>query len=195
MISSTGFRALLLCALALPVAGCQTSNQSHVMLSTKSPVELRAMQARAFDTTDRDKTLRTVIATFQDLGYGIDKVEPAAGTVSATKLAKLRMTATVYPRGQTQTMVRGNALVVSPGLERQVDDPVFYQQLFFEPLAKALFLTALDVPGTEEAPPAPGGAAAGSSAGSDAASAGGSSAAGSSPTPAAPSATAATPKS
>lgn len=154
MISSISLRFALVGAMALAVAGCQTNQQSKVVLSTKSPVELRAMQARAFETTDRDKTLRTVIATFQDLGYGIDKVEPAAGTISATKLAKLRMTATVYPRGQSQTMVRGNALVLTPGLESQVDDPVFYQQLFFEPLAKAMFLTALDVPGTEEAPPA-----------------------------------------
>lgn len=159
MTLSIRCRLALIGALALGIAGCQTSEQSRVVLSTKSPVELRAMQARAFETTDRDKTLRTVIATFQDLGYGIDKVEPAAGTVSATKLAKLRMTATVYPRGQSQTMVRGNALVLNPGVESQVDDPAFYQQLFFEPLAKAMFLTALDVPGTEDAPPAPDAAA------------------------------------
>ncbi|HYD69562.1 hypothetical protein [Azospirillum sp.] len=159
MTPSTSLRLALVGALALAVAGCQSGRQSQVVLSTKSPVELRAMQARAFDTADRAKTLRTVIVTFQDLGYGIDKVEPAAGTVSATKLGKLRMTATVYPRGQSQTVVRGNALLLNPGVESQVDDPAFYQQLFFEPLAKAMFLTALDVPGTEDAPPAAGAAA------------------------------------
>jgi hypothetical protein len=82
---------------------------------------------------------------FQDLGYAIDKVEPAAGTVSATKLAKLRVTATVYPRGETRMIVRTNAIVVLQNQESKVDDPVFYQQLIFEPLAKAMFLNALQV--------------------------------------------------
>lgn len=125
------------------LAACQTNRQ--VVLSTRSPVELRAIQARAFDTSDRNKALRAIIATLQDLGYNIDKVEAGAGTVSATKLGRLRITATVHARGETQTIVRANALVEMANQESQVDDPVFYQQFFFEPLAKAMFLAALEV--------------------------------------------------
>lgn len=138
--------------LATLVGACATSSSPTEVLSNKSAVELRTMQTRAFDTADRTATLRTIIATLQDLGYSVGKVEPAAGTVSATKLGQLRLTATAFPRGTAQTAVRANAMVLMTGNRNtQVDDPVFYQQLFFEPLAKALFLTALQV---EDAPPA-----------------------------------------
>ncbi|MEI7606115.1 MAG: hypothetical protein WCJ64_01900 [Rhodospirillaceae bacterium] len=117
----------LLCA---SLAACQTAPQEKPdLLSTKSAVELRAMQTRAFDTTDRNKTLRTVVATLQDVGYTLDKIEPAAGTVSATKLDVLRLTALVYPRGAKQMAV---------------SDAAPYQQ-FFAALGKAMFLTANEV--------------------------------------------------
>jgi hypothetical protein len=135
----------------LGLTACQNPADQKLILSTKSPVELRAMQSRAFDITDRNKALRTVIATLQDLGYTIDKVEPAAGSISATKLANLRLSATVYPRGQTQMIVRANAIYRLPNQDGQVDDPEFYQKYFFEPLSKAFFLNALQV----EDPPDP----------------------------------------
>lgn len=138
--------AALVCAGAL-AAGCQ-HDQAELILSKKSPVELRAMQSRQFETGDQEKVYRAVIATFQDLGYSITKVEPNAGTVSANKLALLTMTATVFPRGENRMIVRSNA-VVKPTFQlpagHQVDAPEFYQQRFFEPLSKALFLTALQV--------------------------------------------------
>lgn len=149
------FRFLGLGLIVLALSACQQPGQSKLVLSTKSPVEVRAMQSRAFEITDRNRTLRTIIATLQDLGYTVDKVEPAAGTVSATKLSLLRLTATTYPRGESQTMVRANAIYKLPNQDTQIDDPVFYQQLFFEPLAKAMFLTALQV---EDAPDAAGAA-------------------------------------
>jgi hypothetical protein len=143
-----GFRSLVTTAgmaLALAAGGCASPQVTEV-LSTKSPVELRAMQTRAFDTTDQNKMLRTIVATLQDNGYTIDKVEPPAGTVSATKLAQLRLTATATQHGTSQITVRANAMVRMANLrDTQVDDPVFYQQLFFEPLSKAIFLSALQV--------------------------------------------------
>jgi len=143
---SRAVATILIVFSVLCLAACQTPPQTrNVVLSTKSAVELRAMQSRAFETTDRIKTLRTVIATLQDLGYKVDKVEPEAGTVSATKLAVLRLTATVYPHGTTQLTVRANALVKLQNGDSQVDDPEFYQKLFFEPLSKAMFLAALNI--------------------------------------------------
>ncbi|MFM7344540.1 MAG: hypothetical protein ACKO1J_04110 [Tagaea sp.] len=142
-------RAGLALGLALLLAACQTSGPPPLIVSQKSALELRAIQSRAFDSDDRGKVLRAVIATLQDLGYTIEKVEPSAGTVTGIKLAQLRLTATVVPRtGGNQMAVRANAQVrpIATALqENQVDDPIFYQQLFFEPLAKALFLTALQI--------------------------------------------------
>lgn len=140
--------------VALAAGGCQTTQPKEVLLSTKSPVELRAMQSRAFDTTDRIKMLRTVIATLQDLGYTIEKAEAEAGTITANKLGYLALTATVYPRGEKQLIVRANAVLSGYVQQRtQVDAPEFYQKLFFEPLSKAIFLNALhidDGPGAAE---------------------------------------------
>jgi hypothetical protein len=137
------------------LSACQTQNAAQVVTpSAKGAVELRAIQGRVFDTADRGKTLRTVIATLQDLGYGIEKVEAGAGTVSARKLSALRLSVTVFPRGDKQMIVRANAVVdTSPSTAAQVDAPEFYQTLFFEPLSKALFLTANQ--DTGDAPPAP----------------------------------------
>ena len=72
----------------------------------------------------------------------IDKADSVLGSVSGTKLDKyaLRMTVTVRPRGETQSLVCANAQFnVTP-----VDDPEPYQQ-FFVALEKAMFLEAQQV--------------------------------------------------
>jgi hypothetical protein len=145
--------ALVAVGLVVLTSACAAPNPDEILLSKKGAVELRAMQSRAFSTADRPTVLRAVIATLQDLGYTIEKVEPSAGTVSALKLAALRLTATVYERGSSETVVRANALVrlqTTSNRQNQVDDPEFYQKFFFEPLSKALFLTALQVEDTDE---------------------------------------------
>ena len=131
-------------SIVTSLSACQTQNAAQVVTpSAKGAVELRSIQGRVFDTADRGKTLRTVIATLQDLGYSIEKVEAGAGTVSARKLSALRLTVTVFPRGDKQMIVRANGVVeTSPSSAAQVDAPEFYQTLFFEPLSKALFLAA-----------------------------------------------------
>ncbi|GAB4389093.1 MAG: hypothetical protein Kow0025_12280 [Thermodesulfovibrionales bacterium] len=132
--------ALLSLALVL-AAGC-ASTQERLLDSESSQLQLRSIQSRAFDSTDMEKTLRSVIATLQDLGFVIDKADAALGTVTATKLHRyvLRMTVTVRPRGETQLLVRASAQYeLTP-----VDDPEPYQQ-FFAALQKAMFLDAHEV--------------------------------------------------
>ena len=122
--------------------GCQTTSMNQVMETSESQVAMRQIQTRAFDTTDRTKTLRTIIATLQDLGFVIDKADNELGTVSATKLDGyfLRITVSVRARGSNQMLVRANATYnVTP-----VNDPQPYQQ-FFVALEKAMFLTAHEV--------------------------------------------------
>ncbi len=129
---------LILIVFSLFVAGCATTQQ-RLLDSDSSQVQLRSIQTRAFDTKDKEKTLRTVISSLQDLGFVIDKADATLGTVSATKLSNyaLRITITVRPRGDTQLLVRANAQYnVQP-----VTDPEPYQQ-FFAALEKAMFLTA-----------------------------------------------------
>lgn len=134
--------AILAVVLLGFLSACQTDSRQQVLLTDRSQVELRAIQTRAFDTTDKNQTIRTVIATLQDLGFVIDKADEQLGAVSATKLSgyAMRITITVRPRGATQTAVRasGQYNLVA------VSDAEPYQQ-FFAALEKAMFLTANQV--------------------------------------------------
>ncbi len=134
--------ALIALSAVLMLAACQADSKQQVLAVTKSQVELRSFQTRAFDTTDKEKTLRTVMATLQDLSFVLDKADATLGVVSATKLDgyRLRMTVTVRPRGETQLLIRANAQynIIA------VEDPEPYQQ-FFIALEKSMFLTAHEV--------------------------------------------------
>ena len=132
------FLVMLGAALLL---GC-ASSIDQVMKTDQSAVQLRSYQERAFDTADKEQTLRSVIATLQDLSFVLDKADLDLGVVSATKLSgyQLRVTVTVRPRGSSQMLVRANA---QQG-ELAVEDPKPYQD-FFTALEKSMFLTAHQV--------------------------------------------------
>ena len=128
--------------LAMALTACQTNSSKQLLKTDESQVKMRSIQTRAFDTTDKNKMLRTVIATLQDLGFVVDKADDVLGSVSATKLDgyQLRMTTTVRPRGDTQLLVRTNAQYNLTA----VKDPQIYQD-FFTSLGKSLFLSAHSV--------------------------------------------------
>ncbi len=144
MSSDSNIRFLgvaVLLSACIVLTGCGTSKK-QLLATNKSQLQLRSIQTRAFDTTDREKTLRTVIATMQDLGFVIDDANYILGSVSGTKLDnfQLRMSVTVRPRGETQLLVRsGMQFNVT-----QVEDPEPYQQ-FFTALGRAMFLEAQNV--------------------------------------------------
>lgn len=137
-------RVMFALAAALLLSACQTDSKDQILATSQSAVQLRSFQSRAFDTTDRVKTLKTVIATLQDLSFVVDKADSVLGTVTATKLDRyaLRMTVTVRERGATQLLVRANGQYQNLAVE----DAKPYQQ-FFEALQKAMFLTAHEVDG------------------------------------------------
>jgi hypothetical protein len=134
------YRLLVILGAAL-MFGC-VSSIDQVMKTEQSAVQLRSYQERAFDTADKEQTMRSVIATLQDLSFVLDKADLDLGMVTATKLSgyQLRITVTVRPRGDTQMLVRANA---GYG-EEVVQDPKFYRD-FFTALEKAMFLTAHEV--------------------------------------------------
>lgn len=135
--------ALLLAVLAsVSMTGCARNANDTVLDAGNNQVELRQMQSRAFDITDKEKTMRSVIATLQDLGFVIDKADLTLGTVTGTKLDgyALRMTVTVRPRNAKQMLVRASAEYQ----QEAVTDPAPYQA-FFASLSKSMFLTAQNV--------------------------------------------------
>ena len=133
-------RLLVMLSAAL-LFGC-ASSLDQVMKTEQSAVQLRSYQERAFDTIDKEQTLRSVIATLQDLSFVLDKADLDLGVVSATKLSgyQMRITVIVRPRGSSQVIVRANAQID----DQAVVEPKPYQD-FFTALEKAMFLTAHEV--------------------------------------------------
>jgi hypothetical protein len=140
---TTKFNYVLVALAAMTfVTGCQTNSRQQILSMDTTQVALRSTQSRMFDTVDTSLTVRTIIATLQDLGFTVDKVDQTLGLVSATKAGNylLKMTITVRPRGDSQMVVRASA---QHNLNA-VSDAVPYQQ-FFDSLSQALFLEAHDV--------------------------------------------------
>ena len=133
--------ALVVAAVVLLTACVSTGDR--LLDADTSQVQLRSMQVRAFDTADRERMLRTVVATLQDLGFVLDAGEVGLGTVSGTRyidLSKMRITVSVWPRGESQLLVRASC-----ELQRKpVEDPATYQR-FFSALSKAVFLDAHEI--------------------------------------------------
>ena len=138
------YSLVLLFAVSLVmINGCASTAKRGLLETEESQVKLRSIQTRAFDTTDKQKMLRTIISTLQDLDFVIDRADLTLGTVTASKFTVntlLKMTVSVRPRGETQLLVRANAQF---GISA-VEDPEPYQD-FFTSLEKAIFLTAQQV--------------------------------------------------
>lgn len=129
-------RQLLFLGVAC-LAGCATTTPVDIS-SNQSQLERRQIQTRQYDTLDKALTMRSVVATLQDLGFTIDQADAELGTVTATRYDEytMRMTITVVRRGDEQVSVRANARIG----ENSVTDAATYQD-FFVALDKAMFLT------------------------------------------------------
>ena len=131
--------ALFAACLTL-ITGCATTHDARI-LGADNQVELRSMQTRSFDTSDRTIVIRNVISTLQDLSFVIDKADTDLGTVSATRLYngnKVRMTVTARPSSSSKSViVRANAQYNL----KPIENPKIYQD-FFSSLSKSLFLSA-----------------------------------------------------
>jgi hypothetical protein len=121
----------------ISLAGCATTTPAEVTASG-TQLETRQIQTRRYDTLDKPMTMRSVIATLQDLGFTIDQADTALGTITATRLHKytMRMTVTVVRKADKMISVRANARID----ENAVTDAETYQD-FFVVLDKAMFLT------------------------------------------------------
>lgn len=132
---SRSLRLLPLISLLL-LASCATTPANVAGAGTQ--LETRQIQTREYDTLDKAMTMRSVIATLQDLGFTIDQADAELGTVTATRLHDftMRMTVTVVQKGERRIAVRANARIGENG----VTDAATYQD-FFVVLDKAMFLT------------------------------------------------------
>ncbi len=130
--------AIILVTLVF-LASCATTTDRVLDTGDETQLQKRSYQSRIFDTPDKEKVLRAVISTLQDLGFVIDRADLTLGTVSGTKFEKYRIkiTVSVRPKGDDRMVVRANAQYnINP-----IDDPKQYQD-FFMSLEKSLFLDA-----------------------------------------------------
>lgn len=127
---------LLACLVC--ISGCATNTPVDISANS-AQLEARQIQTRNFDTLDKTLTMRSVIATLQDLGFTIDQADAELGTITATRYDQttMRMTVTVVQRGEEKVSVRANARVG----ETAIRDAETYQD-FFVVLDKAIFLTS-----------------------------------------------------
>jgi hypothetical protein len=125
----------------LLVGGCATTTPSDVV-GAGTQLQIREVQTREYDTLNKQMTMRSVIATLQDLGFTIDQAHLDLGTITATRLHEytMRMTVTVVEKGAERISVRANARID----ESSVQDAATYQD-FFVVLDKAMFLTRNNV--------------------------------------------------
>ena len=128
--------SLLLLGLLI-LAGCATTTPTNIA-GGGTQLETRQIQTREYDTLDKAMTLRSVIASLQDLGFTIDQADAELGTVTATRLDQytMRMTVTVVQKEGERISVRANARI---GENAVMDAPTY--QDFFVVLDKAMFLT------------------------------------------------------
>lgn len=140
MAISRIWACVIAASLFMGLSGCGTSKK-HLMKMEKSQVDLRSIQTRAFDSTDKIKTIRSVISVLQDLDFHIEEINKALGQVSARRFTDgSKISVTVRPNGDAQVLVRSNMVFN----QLVVEDPSVYQR-FFTYLEKSLFLTAHEV--------------------------------------------------
>jgi 2C-methyl-D-erythritol 2,4-cyclodiphosphate synthase len=128
--------------LLIPLLLTACASNKLAITDGGSQVQIRQIQTREYDTLDKRDTLRSIIATLQDLGFVIDKADFDLAAITATKLQdyQIRMTVTVREREGKRLAVRANARFN----ENLIEDPVAYQD-FFAALDKAMFLTLHNV--------------------------------------------------
>ncbi len=121
----------------LCLAGCATTTPVGIS-GSGAKLEARQIQTRKYDTLDKALTMRSVVATLQDLGFTIDAAEAEHGMITATRYHEytMRMTVTVVQRRDERVSVRANSRIG----ENPVTDAATYQD-FFVTLDKAMFLT------------------------------------------------------
>ena len=121
----------------LLLTGCMATTPVNIA-GGGTQLETRQIQTRQYDTLDKAMTMRSVVATLQDLGFTIDQADAELGTITATRLHEytMRMTVTVVKKDGNRVSVRANARIG----EQPVTDAKTYQD-FFVVLDKAMYLT------------------------------------------------------
>lgn len=136
-------KSVVLAQAAFLLSSCVAPLKEVLFEQETSQLQVRSMQSRTFELTDRFTAMRAVIATLQDLDFVLDKADSRLGLITATRLHayQLHITIMIHQQGEERLLVRANFQV---GLN-PVQDPEAYQE-FFASLEKNVFPTAQQFP-------------------------------------------------
>jgi hypothetical protein len=133
----------LLLTGSLLLQSCAAPQPAPDLLApTEAQMKIRSLQTRTFDLTDRNATIRAVIASLQDLGFIIERANEGLGLVTAARFAEpnyydvVTITVTVRQETADNMSFRANAIYNN----KPIEDPKVYQN-FFAALQRALFLS------------------------------------------------------
>src|SRR5689334_4889181 len=87
----------------------QWDSREQIWLSDESQVKIRAAQSRAFDTTDRQRMLATILSTMQDLDFKVEVLDEELGVVSGKKYVENEQ---IYGVDLSYLLYRPDALLV-----------------------------------------------------------------------------------
>ncbi len=133
--------AVAAAACSLLACSAPPKPEPRLLAPTEEQMKLRSYQTRTFDVGDRQRAMRAVIATLQDLGFIIERANEPLGLVTAARFQEpnyydvIAVTVTVRPQEGGRMMIRANAIYNNAPIE----DPTAYQN-FFASLQRALFL-------------------------------------------------------
>ena len=136
-------RWLPVLVLGLALVACASPPQPapNLLAPDDAQMNLRNMQTRSFDLTDRNQALRGVIAALQDLGFIIERANEPLGLVTGARFAEPRwvdvvgVTVTVRPQEGGKMLIRANAIFNN----EPITDPQIYQN-FFATLERSMFI-------------------------------------------------------
>jgi len=133
-------RSIAIVILSILLSAC--GSNMGVITDDGSQLRIRQIQTREYDGLSKQAAMRSILATYQDLGFVIDKADYELATITGTKLQgyQIRMTVTVRGQEGQRLAVRANARFN----EKLIEDPATYQD-FFAALNKAMFLTRHEV--------------------------------------------------
>ncbi len=143
MIDTRSLIGLIVAAAACSLLACSTPPQPEpeLLAPNEEQMKLRSYQTRTFEIDDRQRAMRAVIATLQDLGFIIERANEPLGLITGARFQEpnysdiIAVTVTVRPQEGGRMMIRANAIYNNAPIE----DPKAYQN-FFATVQRALFL-------------------------------------------------------
>lgn len=133
--------ALLAAGSLLVACASPRKPDPDLLTPTDEQLKLRSIQTRTFEVASRERAMRAVIESLQDLGFIIERAHESMGVVTAARFAEpkftdiLEVTVTVRPNGEGQMQIRANAIFNN----EPITEPKVYQN-FFAALERSLFL-------------------------------------------------------